>query len=161
MSVLGGIRRFLNDGRGTTLIETALVAPVLAGLALGSYDVSRMVARQHELQNGAGDMEAIVLAANQGTATDVNTIKSVIQSQLSVAADKLTVTKMYRCGSLSPLYDYGDGTYSSCSSGAAVSIYVKVAVTDTYTPMWTSFGVGSPLNYNVSRMVQISSTVKA
>jgi Flp pilus assembly protein TadG len=161
MSALGRIRRLFGDERGTTVIETALVAPVLALMALGSYDVSRMVARQHELQNGAGDMESIVLAANQGSGTDVGTIKSVIKSQLSVADNKLTVTKKYRCGSDSPLYDYGNGSYPGCSSGAHVSIYVEVAVTDSYVPMWTSFGVGTPLNYSVTRMVQVSSTVKA
>ena len=161
MSALRWLRRLLGDERGTTVIETALVAPVLATLALGSYDVSRMVARQHELQNGAGDMESIVLAANQGAATSVDTIKSVIKAQLSVTDNKLTVAKKYRCGIASALYDYGDGTYPSCAAGESVSIYVQVGVTDTYTPMWTSFGVGKPLDYSVTRMVQISTAVKA
>lgn len=161
MSALGWIRGLLGDDRGTTVIETALVAPVLAAMALGSYDVSRMVARQHELQNGAGDMESIVLASAQGSATSVDTIKTVIRTQLNIPDNNLTVVKKYRCGKATPLYTYVDGTYSSCSVGDYVSIYVQVAASDTYTPMWTSFGVGGPLNYNVTRMIQVSSALKS
>ena len=70
------------DQRGTTVIETALVAPVLVLMALGSYDISHMVARQHELQSGASDVEGIVLAVASGTSTNVQTIKSVLTSSL-------------------------------------------------------------------------------
>ena len=153
--------RLVRDSTGTTVIETAIVAPVLALMALGSFDISRMVARQHELQNGAGDMESIVLASAQGQATDTATIKTVLTNTLGLPANKLAVVKKYRCGTEAALYDYIDGSYASCSIGTMVSVYVQVTVNDTYTPTWTNFGVGGPINYNVTRMVQVLSAIKS
>ncbi|OZA93393.1 MAG: hypothetical protein B7X57_05165 [Erythrobacter sp. 34-65-8] len=49
---------FLRDRRGSIAIETALVAPVLAVLALGSFEVGSLVSRQHELQTAAAEGEA-------------------------------------------------------------------------------------------------------
>jgi hypothetical protein len=31
-----------------------------------------------------------------------------------------------------------------------------VTVTDTYTPLWTSFGVGGNVNFSLERTVQMS-----
>jgi len=45
---------------------------------------------------------------------------------------------------------------NDCTDAAQVSTYIKITLTDTYTPQWTSFGVGGPVNYSVVRMVQIS-----
>jgi Flp pilus assembly protein TadG len=145
--------RLRRDRRGTAVIETAIVAPVLLCLALGGYDVSRMVARQHELQAGAADAEQIVMAAASGTATDANTMKAVLANTRGIPNDDshILVQKMYRCGTSGSL------SATVCSSGSWQSTYVQVTFLDTYTPMWTDFGVGSPLNYQVQRLVQISS----
>ena len=34
--------------------------------------------------------------------------------------------------------------------------YAKVTVTDTYTPLWTTFGIGSAVSFNIERTVQMS-----
>ena len=47
------LARLCLDTRGTAVIETAIIAPVLICMALGGFEVSNMVARQHDLQNGA------------------------------------------------------------------------------------------------------------
>ncbi len=151
-SFLARSLRLLRDARGTTVIEVAIIAPVLVMLALGGFDVSRMIARQHELQNGAGDAEQIVLAAASGSATDTNTIKSVLANTLGIPndANHIAVVKLYRCGTASSLVS------TQCSSGSWESTYIQVTFHDTYTPVWTSFGVGSPVDYQVERLVQIS-----
>jgi Flp pilus assembly protein TadG len=145
------IAKLANDARGTAVIETAIVAPALVCLTLGGFEASRIVAQQHELQAGAGDAQQIVLAAASGTATDTPTIKTALVNSLGLSADKVDVTKLYRCGT--------DNTLSStsCASGSWQSIYVKVSIHDSYTPLWTSFGVGGPVNFNVERMIQVSS----
>lgn len=148
--------RFVRDRAGSTVIETAIIAPVLVTMALGGYDVSRMIARQHDLQNAAGDTEAIVMAAAQGTATDSNTIKSVLMNTLGLSSSQVTVSQVYRCGSVTTLVTDS----SLCSIGVAVVTYVQVSFRDTYTPLWTKFGVGSPLNYQVVRTVQVSQATK-
>ena len=145
------LKRLPRDKRGTTVIEVAILAPVLIIMALGGFDVSRMVARQHELQSGAGDAEQIVLAAASGTSTDVNTIKSVLANTLGIPNDAshITVTKLYRCGTTTM-------QSTVCSSGAYESTYLQVTFNDSYTPLWSQFGIGGPVSYQVQRLVQIS-----
>jgi len=144
------LARLFRDKRGTAVIETAIVAPVLICMALGGFEVSNMVARQHELQSGAADAEQIVLAAAAGTATDPDTIKRVLATTLGIAETNIDVNKVYRCGTDATLIS------SRCSSGSWESTYVQVTFRDTYTPSWTSFGVGSALNYHVERLIQVS-----
>lgn len=146
------LARLRHSIAGSVVVETAIVAPVLVLLALGTFDISRMVGRQSDLQTGATEVQSIVLAVSNGTATDVNTIQSVLMSTLSLPSNKVTVVKMFRCGTNSALV----AASSSCNSNAVISTYVQVTLTDTYTPMWTNFGVGRPMNYRVQRTVQIS-----
>ena len=141
----------VKDERGTTVIETAIVAPVLVAMALGSYDVSQMIARQHELQSGAADVEAIVFAVSSGTATDTVKIKQVLMASLGLTTSQVVVAKVYRCGTTTTLVT----SSSRCATGSKVSTYVKVSFTDRYSPIWTDFGVGAPLDYNVVRTVQV------
>ena len=112
-----------------------------------------MIARQSELQAGSTDVEGIVLAvAGTSTATNVSTIKSVLMNSLSLSSDKVTVAKMYRCNVQTTLTT----TNASCGSTDVLSTYVQVTLTDSYTPMWTQFGLGSTINYSLVRTVQVS-----
>lgn len=137
---------------GSVVVETAIVAPVLVLLALGTFDVSRMIARQSDLQAGSTEVQSIVLAVANGAATDVNTIRSVLMSTLSLPQNKVTVAKVFRCTNSDTLV----ASQSSCSNNAVISTYVQVTLTDSYTPLWTQFGVGSAMNYRIQRTVQIS-----
>ncbi|MGZ3173551.1 MAG: TadE/TadG family type IV pilus assembly protein [Croceibacterium sp.] len=145
------LARLFRDTGGTAVIETAIIAPVLICMALGGFEVSNMVARQHDLQNGAADAEQIVLAAASGTATDVNTVKSVLANTLGIPESNIDVNKVFRCGTTATLVS------SQCSSGSYESTYIQVTFRDTYNPTWTSFGVGSPVNFNIERLIQVSS----
>lgn len=140
------------DCAGIVAMETALVAPFLILASIGTFEISRMVARQHELQVGATDVEGIVLAVSSGNSTDTTTIKSVLVSSLSLDAANIKVSKVYRCETDETLLDNS----SSCPDWDKKSTYVKVELNDTYTPIWRSFGVGGDLQYNFSRTIQIS-----
>lgn len=146
------IRNLRASTQGSVVIETAIVAPVLVLLSLGTFDVSRMVARQHELQTGAIDLEGIVLAVAKSTGTNEATIRTALSSSLNLPLSKVTVVKVYRCGSSSSTV----AAISDCSDPTDTSVYVKVTLTDSYNPIWTKFGVGSQLNYNLVRTVQVS-----
>lgn len=154
MKALSGIiGRLRSDTTGSVVVETALVAPVLVVLGLGTYDISRIIARQSELQAGSTDVEGIVLAVSASTATNVSTIKQVLQNSLNLTSDKVTVTKVYRCNTSDTL------TTSNASCGGTsdvLSTYVQVTITDTYTPVWSKFGIGSPFSYSLTKTVQVS-----
>lgn len=149
---LGFLSDLRRQTRGSVVIETAIIAPMLILLALGSFDVSKLVARQSELQTAAAEALAIVQAAVPQDADDRDEIADVLRASLNPGNSNPNVTvqvdEIYRCA---------DGpfvTVNNCGTGVQVSNYIKITLTDTYTPNWTSFGVGSPINYRVVRMVQ-------
>lgn len=145
------LARIARDQRGSTLIETAIVAPALLVMALGTYDAGQMIAQQHRLQSGAADTESIVLAVANGTATDISAIRTALANSLAINPSKITVEKVYRCNTQDAL-----STLASCGNGQRMSTYVRVTFIDTYTPSWSDFGIGGPINYRVQRLVLVS-----
>lgn len=143
------LTRLSGDSQGAMLIETAIVAPVLILLALGAFQISSIVARQTELQNAAAEAAAIALAAAPDTPEKRTTVEQVIEASSGLAAAQVTVSPAYRCDRLPAYYDTAD----ACASAQVVSSFVKITLTDTYTPTWTHFGVGGPIEYNVTRYV--------
>ena len=144
---LSGLRR---DRRGTMAIETAIVAPVLALMAIGSFEVGSLVSRQQELQSAASEAESIILAAS---ASEVETssadIEEVIETSLDLGPDQVQLDQLFRCdnGAMSD-------TAPECASGQ-LYIYVEVALTDTYTPVWANYGFGDTIDYSVVRTVMV------
>lgn len=144
--------RLLNDSRGSMAIETAIVAPVLILMSIGTFEVARMVSRQQELQSAAGEGETIALAVSQAeTATSIATVRDIIAESVGLPADKVILTRFYRCNADETLVS----DKSSCASNAVVTSYLKLELRDRYTPVWTQFGVGSTLDYDVERWVQL------
>jgi hypothetical protein len=61
------------------------------------------------------------------------------------------ITQLFRCDAAATTT-----TNSSTCTDTTKPIYqyVKLTLTDSYTPLWTSFGVGHTISYNVVRTVQ-------
>ena len=152
MSPLCTLRRLRGDTAGSMVIETAIVAPVLAVLSLGGFEASSMVARQSELQSAAAEAEAIALASTPDTLQERNTIKAVIRASTGLAASKVTISNKYRCGTDAAKV----ANKATCPNADQVTTYLEIALTDTYTPVWTEFGIGSPLTYRVNRAVMVA-----
>jgi Flp pilus assembly protein TadG len=151
MRALIHLRRLLRDTRASTVIETAIVLPPLLSLAFGTYEVSRMIARQSELQNAANEAATIIQAAIPDTSAKITTMKSLVQASTGLNTNQVTLTTVYRCGSNS-LSDFS----STCDNGQKVSTYLQLVLTDTYTPAWVQAGFGSSMNYRIVRQMQIS-----
>lgn len=148
MRLLGKLAR---DARGSMAIETAIVAPVLAMLSVGGFEFSAMVARQTELQSAASEAESIALAAKPDDAAKRSTLKNVIMASTGLGNGNVTVSNKYRCGDATVMV----AAASACASGQTAWTYVQIQLTDTYTPSWASWGLGSPMNYNITRRVLI------
>lgn len=160
---LAHLARIRRNEDGSMVIETAFVAPILLLMALGGFEVSAMVARQTELQSAAAEAAAVVRAVIPEDAASRNTVRDIVATSLCDGATQTTlfgratcgntsvgVGQRFRCGTSS---DYAIDV-SGCGS-ATVYKFIRVNIQDTYTPLWTKFGVGSPLHYNISRTVQI------
>ncbi|ANU08041.1 TadE/TadG family type IV pilus assembly protein [Paraurantiacibacter namhicola] len=138
--------------RGAMAIETALVVPILCLLALGTFDVSSMVSRQQELQSAANEASTIVLAAANSTGVSSTDLEKIIESSVSLKPDQLVISQEYRCDAATAR----TSNLADCDTSKPIYAYVKLVITDSYTPLWTSFGVGSTFNYSVTRTVQVS-----
>ena len=146
------LRSLLRDPCGAVVIETAFIAPILALLGLGAFQVSQAVARQHELQTGADNAASMALAGWKNEDGQMAALKSVLKSTLNLTDAKVTIVYKYRCGITAAYVD----TKSSCAADTIITTYLRIVLTDTYTPMWTKFGMGSPLNLAVTRTVVLS-----
>lgn len=145
------LRRLLRSTTGSATIETAIVAPALVAMALGAFDASSMVARQSELQSAAAEAAAIVRAKPPENAAARTVIDNVVTASTGLGASNVVVDEIYRCATATAY-----STTGTCAGGEKVWKYVRVTITDTYSPTWTSFGIGSDVAYNVVRTVQIS-----
>ena len=149
---MSGLRQFFarlrSDSAGTTVIEVAIVAPVLVLMSLGSYQVSGVVARQTELESAAAEGSAIALASAPDNSAKRTTLKNVIMASTGLSTSNVVVSEVYRCNSATTFVT----ALTSCTSGVTAK-YVKITLTDSYTPGWTRFGLGSAINFNVTRYV--------
>jgi len=146
------IPRLARDKRGTMAIETALIAPLLATMALGTFEVSQMVSRQQELQSAANEATEVILAAAGGSGVSSSDLEDILEATLGLPDGNLTLTQVFRCDAATSTTN--DKT--TCDQSQPIYEYAVLSITDTYTPAWTHFGIGSPVNYNVVRTVQIS-----
>ena len=146
------LSRFLRDERGTFAIETVLVIPLLVLMALGTYEVSSVVSRQQELQSAASEAEMIILSAANGAGVSSEDLKTIIKSSVGLTDTQLTLEAQWRCDDA----ETKETDPSECDISKPISEYVKMTLTDTYTPIWTTYGVGSPFSYTVVRTVQVS-----
>lgn len=142
----------LGSEEGAVVIETAVATPVLAVLALGTFDVSQIVTRQMDLQSCAHQGEELALASNWGGNNDVNLIASILTESFNLRDDQVEVERLFRCDAEATLTDAS----TNCAENAVVSTYVRITLTDSYTPLWTKFGVGSTHQFNIVRLVQLS-----
>jgi Flp pilus assembly protein TadG len=150
------MRKFLanlaRDTRGTMVIETAIVAPVLIVLVVGVFDMGIAISRQQELQSAASEAESIALAAASGAETNIDTIKGIIATSMSLQSNQVSVSRFYRCNA-------NESTVSkptSCEESAIVSSYIRIDLRDSYDPIYSQFGIGSKIDYAVRRTVQLS-----
>jgi Flp pilus assembly protein TadG len=145
------LKQLRSEQDGTMLVETALVAPMLVLLCLGSFQVSSIIARQTELESAAAEAAAIALSAAPDTDQERATVKSVIAASTGLDSTRVSVTAAYRCNSETAYVT----DKSDCSAGQ-VTNYARISLSDTYEPAWTRFGVGSPITYQVNRYVLFS-----
>jgi len=145
-------RKLARDERGTAVIETAIVLPVLCMLSLGAFEASRMIARNTELQSALDETTAIVLAHAPEDQAQDDEIEAVIEASTGLPDASVSVERKYRCGTADSLV----ASKGSCSSSAIVASYLQIRLSETYTPRWVSFGIGSPVAFNKTRTVQIA-----
>lgn len=151
MTLRNVARRLRQCPRGAMAIETAVVAPVLAVLSIGTFEVGTAVSRQQELQSGASEAESIILAAAGGTGTESDDIELVIEESLGLDADQVSLEQRFRCNDAEEM----ELAAADCGTTTPIYRYVRLEITDSYTPVWANFGVGEAFTYEIERTIQV------
>ncbi len=141
--------RLIHDDRGTSLIELAIVAPVLAGLMLGMVDVSLLVQRRLELQEATAQL-ANIAAATPPNAVTLAGLRTAGARLAQVPEDQITLALGIRCNN-GPF----QAMDSICDVGQQRSDMLTIRLQDQFGPGNGGIGFLRGVHFNIAREVQI------
>lgn len=124
------------DERGNSIIELALVVPLLSSLLIGMVDISRGYSAKLQLQQAAQQAIEKVMQTNASSSV----IASLTGEATAAAGVGSTATVDFwlECNGTRQS-DYN----TSCSSGQTYARYLTVDITKAYAPMFRVKFLGS------------------
>lgn len=132
------LQSLLRDERGASVIELALVLPVLASLLIGMVDISRAFSAKLQLEQAAYRAIEKVQQYNTSQST-----YSTLQAEAANAANAagftdvttsdVTIDYWLECNNVRQT-DYS----SSCTSGQVYARWVTVDIAGVFRPMFSS-----------------------
>lgn len=147
------------DNRGTSVVELALVAPMLAMFLMGMVDISRAVAERLRLEQAAQRSIERVMQQQEPSSTFAN-LPSDAAAAAGVPTSNVTVTPWRECNGATMASGTAYNT-TNCNSGQIQADYVKVVVTKAFTPTFgTRFFPGANANGTVTLTGQAGIRIK-
>jgi Flp pilus assembly pilin Flp len=126
------ITRLAQDDRGASIIELALVAPILASLLIGMVDLSR--AYSHKLKMEQAAQRAIEKVQQYQTTTSTyGTLQAEAAAAAGVPAGNVGIDYWLECNGVRAA-DYN----SVCANGQIYERRVLVEVYGTFSPIFRS-----------------------
>lgn len=135
MSALGNlVVRLQRHDRGASLVELALIAPVLLIALAGSIDCARLLSTKLRMQQAAE--RAVEFASAGGisdaTTASIATVQASIQTEATAAApssSQVLVSTWLECnGTKQTNFD------DVCNKGDQVARFASVSITGSYSP---------------------------
>ena len=124
--------RIARDDRGASIIELALVAPILASLLIGMVDMSRAYSYKLKLEQSA--QRAIEKVQQyQAESSTYSTLQSEAATAAGVPSSNVTIDYWLECDGTRQS-DYN----TSCTGTQTYGRWVTVSVQGTFTPMFRS-----------------------
>lgn len=142
------LAHLVRDERGTSVIELALVAPVLAALVIGMTDLSRGYSAKLQLEQAA--QRTIEKAMNgKKEAALFQTLRDEAMAAAGVPAANVEVRFWLECDGVSQntspttmVTDYG----KVCDDDEDYARYVNVRIEKTFTPTFNTKWLGANPN---------------
>ena len=130
--------RLARDDRGASIIELALVAPILASLLIGMVDLSRAYSSKLLLEQAAQrsieKVQQYQASSSTPTLIKAETVAAAKAAGFTGATDSdVTVDFWLECNGVRSA-DYE----STCAAGQTYGRWVSVDVQGTFTPMFRS-----------------------
>lgn len=137
--------------KGVAIVETAIAAPFLAIIIMGTVDTARYGAAKMKLQQAINS--GLEMSWMGGASTAASAIQAQAAAQADVPTSAVTVTQTLECGGTATSWTTAS---NPCASGE-VARYTQIQISTSFTP---SFAVGSlaKLLGNSSGVVPISAT---
>ena len=147
------ILKLVKDDRGAALIELAMVAPVLLTMMVGVIDMSNVYSRKLAIEQGAHRAIEKIMQTTEDSTVEA-TLASEVLCQVNgtnangtcktspLTASNVTVSYRLECksagGAIASQTSTDPVAFDNldCSAGTTEARYIKVAVTDKYTPMF-------------------------
>lgn len=124
-------RRVACDMRGASVIETAIIFPVLLTLMAGATDFAMGFWLKMQTQQAAA--RAMELATAGGLeALSETTLQEEAATAARVPAGQVTVRKWLECNGVEGNFDVG------CNGGEFIGRYVSVRIQNSYRPMFAT-----------------------
>lgn len=133
--MIAAVRNLASDQKGASLIELALVAPVLASLLIGMVDISRAYSDRLQLEQAA--QRAIEKVQQyQSTTSTYDTLRAEAAAAAGITATSTNPSVRYwlQCNGGTRLY--GSASETTCSSGQTYQRYVEVSVSKPFVPLF-------------------------
>ena len=121
------------DERGTSLIELAIAAPILAVLTAGMIDLSEGFSQKLRLEQAAQRAIEKVMNGRADTTT-INALKTEAANTAGVPESNVTTDFWLECNNTRAA-NYN----SSCASGQTQARYLSVRITKGYTPFFLRY----------------------
>ncbi|MBA3511418.1 TadE family protein [Sphingomonas sp.] len=124
------VRSLARDERGASIIEMAMVTPVLATLLVGMVDISRAYSAKLQLEQAA--QRSIEKVQQYRTTTSTySTLRAEAATAAGVNATDVTVDYWLECnGVRSSNYE------TNCASGQNYARYISVSINKKFSPMF-------------------------
>ena len=147
-ALLSGFRA---ETSGIALVETALVAPFLAIILMGTVDAARYGAAKMKIQQAVN--RGLEMSWMGGTDVVAADIQAQAAAQANVPTSAVTVTQTLECGGTATTWTTNA---NPCASGETAR-YTQIQISTTFTP---SFALGSlaKMLANSNGVVPISAT---
>ena len=124
--------RLARDDRGASIVELALVVPIMGSLLIGMVDLSRAYSHKLKLEQAA--QRAIEKVQQyQAASSTYGTLQTEAANAANVAASNVTIDFWLECNGTRAT-DYN----SVCTSGQTYARWVTVDVTGTFSPLFRS-----------------------
>lgn len=121
-------KNLVRDESGATIVELALMAPIMATMLIGMVDLSFGYSEKLELEQAA--QRAVERVMQQRSASsDYSDIKAEAAAHAGVPESAVTVDFWLECNGTR-----ADSVSAACADGETYARYVEVDVTDKYTP---------------------------
>jgi Flp pilus assembly protein TadG len=147
----------LRDSGGTSGVEFALIAPVLAMLVVGIADFGRGLNRKYQIDQASHRaLELVFTGSTKGDYTE--SVKAEAMSASGEPAANVTVVNWCECDGVKQA-----SVDAACADGQQTAIFVTVTIVSDFEPMFSYGPLGRTFAGSVNGKVRLTarSTLRA